>query len=255
MIPSSYIILEEFPLTPNRKVDRKALPIPDDINQSNKNSIYIPPRTVTEEIVAGIWAEVLYLPQISIDDNFFELGGHSLLATRVNSQIKQAFAVELPLRSHFEKPTITELAFCIETASRKAVAPPIKPFPRQGNLPLSFAQQRLWFLCQLEPDSPYYNIPAAVRLTGSLNIDALQQSLNDILRRHETLRTAFVTVDGQPIQQINSIDSLPLSIQNISSQLNPSIYHLYIDALPIQQDFRHFGDCPNTFYLIYHFLS
>ena len=217
MIPSSYIMLEEFPLTPNRKVDRKALPIPDDINQSNKNSIYIPPRTVTEEIVAGIWAEVLNLPQISIDDNFFELGGHSLLATRVNSQIKQAFAVELPLRSHFEKPTITELALCIETASRKAVAPPIKPVPRQGNLPLSFAQQRLWFLCQLEPDSPYYNIPAAVRLTGSLNIDALQQSLNDILRRHETLRTAFVTVDGQPIQQINTIDSLPLSIIDLSN--------------------------------------
>ena len=109
MIPSSYIMLEEFPLTPNRKVDIKALPLPDDINQANQNSIYIPPRTVTEEIVAGIWAEVLNLPQISIDDNFFELGGHSLLATRVNSQIKQAFAVELPLRSHLKIPLFPNL--------------------------------------------------------------------------------------------------------------------------------------------------
>ncbi|MEM6401049.1 MAG: amino acid adenylation domain-containing protein, partial [Cyanobacteria bacterium P01_D01_bin.116] len=217
MIPSSYIMLEEFPLTPNRKIDRKALPIPDDINQANQNSTYIPPRTVTEEIIAGIWAEVLNLQQISIDDNFFELGGHSLLATRVNSQIKQAFAVELPLRSHFENPTIAELARFLETASRKSVAPLIKPVSRDENLPLSFAQQRLWFLCQLEPDSPYYNIPAAVKLTGSLNIDALQKSLNDILRRHETLRTAFVTVDGQPIQQINSVDSLPLSIIDLST--------------------------------------
>ncbi len=218
MIPSNYIMLEEFPLTPNRKIDRKALPIPDEINQTlNQTSIYIPPRTVTEEIVAGIWAEVLNLQQISIDDNFFELGGHSLLATRVNSQIRQAFAVELPLRSHFENTTISELALSIETETQKSVAPPIKPVSRQQNLPLSFAQQRLWFLCQLEPDSPYYNIPAAVRLTGSLNIDALQQSLNDILCRHETLRTAFLTVDGQPIQQINSIDCLPLSIIDLSN--------------------------------------
>ncbi len=218
MIPSSYIMLEEFPLTPNRKIDQKALPIPDDINQiSNKTPRYIPPRTVTEEIVAGIWAEVLNLQQVSIDDNFFELGGHSLLATRVNSQVRQAFAVELPLRSHFEKPTITELAICIETATRKSVAPPIEPVPREGNLPLSFAQQRLWFLCQLESDSPYYNIPAAVRLTGSLNIDALKQSLNDIVRRHETLRTAFSTVDGQPTQQIHAVDSLPFSIIDLSN--------------------------------------
>ncbi|MEO1764976.1 MAG: condensation domain-containing protein, partial [Cyanobacteria bacterium J06629_18] len=217
MIPSNYIMLEEFPLTPNRKIDRKALPIPDDRHQILNQKSYIPPRTVTEEIVAGIWSEVLNLQQVSIDDNFFELGGHSLLATRVNSQIKQAFAVELPLRSHFEKPTITELALCIETASQKAVAPPIKPVSREGNLLLSFAQQRLWFLCQLEPDSPYYNIPAAVRLTGPLNIDALQQSFNDIVRRHETLRTAFITVDGQPIQQINSVDDLPLSIIDLSN--------------------------------------
>ncbi|BAY81673.1 peptide synthetase [Calothrix parasitica NIES-267] len=218
MIPSSYIMLEEFPLTPNRKIDRKALPIPDNTNQiSNQTSIYIPPRTVTEEIVAGIWVEVLNLQQISINDNFFELGGHSLLATRVNSQLRQAFAVELPLRSHFENPTIAELALSIETATRHSVAPPIKPVPRQKNLPLSFAQQRLWFLCQLEPDSPYYNIPTAVRLTGSLNINALQQSLNDILRRHETLRTAFATVDGQPIQHINSVDYLPLSMIDLSN--------------------------------------
>ncbi|MEO0685585.1 MAG: condensation domain-containing protein, partial [Cyanobacteria bacterium J06649_11] len=218
MVPSFFVELENLPLTNNGKVDRKALPIPDEINQTLiQTSTYIPPRTVTEEIVAGIWAEVLNLQQISIDDNFFELGGHSLLATRVNSQIRQAFAVELPLRSHFENPTIAELALSIETASQKLLAPPIKPVSRDENLPLSFAQQRLWFLCQLEPDSPYYNIPTAVRLTGSLDIKALQQSLNGILSRHETLRTAFVTVDGQAIQQINSVDSLPLSIIDLSN--------------------------------------
>ncbi|MBE9214964.1 amino acid adenylation domain-containing protein [Plectonema cf. radiosum LEGE 06105] len=214
MVPSNYIMLEEFPLTPNCKIDRKALPLPD---KESQTLTYTPPRTVTEEIVAGIWAEVLNLQQISIDDNFFELGGHSLLATRVISQIRQAFTVELPLRSLFENPTIAELSLSIETATRHSVAPPIKPVPREENLPLSFAQQRLWFLCQLEPDSPYYNIPAAVRLTGFLDIDALQQSFNDIIRRHETLRTAFLSVDGKPTQQIHSVDSLPFSIIDLSN--------------------------------------
>ena len=221
MIPSNYIMLEEFPLTPNRKVDRKALLIPYNINQISNQilDLYTPPRTVTEEIVTGIWAEVLNLQQtkISIHDNFFELGGHSLLATRAIAQVRQTFSVDLPLRSLFEKPTIAEFALDIEAATRNLTVPPITPIPRQDNLPLSFAQQRMWFLCQLEPDIPYYNIPAAVRLTGSLNIDALQQSLNDILGRHETLRTAFFTVDGQPIQKINSVDSLHLSIIDLSN--------------------------------------
>ncbi|MEM7555731.1 MAG: amino acid adenylation domain-containing protein [Cyanobacteria bacterium P01_A01_bin.84] len=216
MIPSHYVMLEEFPLTPNRKVDRKALPIPDQVD-TEESKDFVSPRNPIEEILVNIWSDVLGVEKISVDDNFFELGGHSLFATRVNSQVRQAFAVELPLRSHFEKPTIAELTLCIETATVNSVAPLIKPVFRVGNLPLSFAQQRLWFLCQLEPESPYYNIPAAVRLTGSLNADALQQSLNDILVRHETLRTAFITVDGQPVQEISSVYSLPLTVIDLSN--------------------------------------
>ncbi|AFZ33414.1 Non-ribosomal peptide synthase (plasmid) [Gloeocapsa sp. PCC 7428] len=211
-IPSQFITLESLPLTPNGKIDRKALPTPEYISSQS----LILPRTATEEILTGIWLEVLNLTQISINDNFFELGGHSLLATRVISQIRQAFAIELPLRQLFEKPTIAQLAPEIDAAiGINTIAPPILPVSQQ-ELPLSFAQQRLWFLSQLEPDSPDYNLAAAVQITGLLNIDALTQSFNEIIDRHQTLRTAFVAFDGQARQIIHPTTSIDLPIIDLS---------------------------------------
>ncbi|MCC5666144.1 amino acid adenylation domain-containing protein [Nostoc sp. CHAB 5784] len=217
MVPTAFVILETLPLTPNGKVDRKALPAPELTQLSSPN--YIPPATPIENLLAGIWAEILGLNKVGIHDNFFELGGHSLIATRVMSQIRQVFQIELPLRCLFEKPTIAELAKEIEAANKAGLGlatTKIEPIERSPQLPLSFAQQRLWFLAQLEPDSPFYNIPAAVRLKGELNIKALQQTFNEILSRHEALRTNFQTVEGQAIAVISETKPLRLPTIDIS---------------------------------------
>ncbi|HEU4837039.1 MAG TPA: condensation domain-containing protein, partial [Pyrinomonadaceae bacterium] len=173
------------------------------------------PRTPVEELLAGIFAEVLKLERVGCDENFFELGGHSLLATQVVSRVQLAFSVELPLRSLFEAPTVAGLAIQIEQlrhAGNGVTVPPLREVERSGKLPLSFAQQRLWFIDQLEPESAAYNIPAAVRLRGKLNVEALQQSFAEVVRRHEVLRTTFATEAGEP-QQVISTDyevELPL---------------------------------------------
>jgi len=221
MVPSAFVMLEALPLTPNGKVDRRSLPAPD-LTQLQPYATFIAPSTPTEEMLAGIWREVLGVEKVGIHDNFFELGGHSLLATRVISQLRKVFQVELPLKYLFESPTIAGLAERIETkmrAGQQLEAPPILPIPRDRNLPLSFAQQRLWFLEQLETNSTAYNIPAAVRLTGSLNIAALEQSLNEIVRRHEALRTTFTAVDGQPAQVIAPTLTLRLPIVDLQELL------------------------------------
>ncbi|MHC5763140.1 amino acid adenylation domain-containing protein, partial [Nostoc sp.] len=200
MIQAAVVTLSALPLTPNGKIDRKALPAPELTQLSSSN--YVSPTTPIENLLVGIWAEILKLDKIGIHDNFFELGGHSLIATRVISQIRQVFSRELPLRCLFEKPTIAGLATEIETANKAGLGietTKIEPIERSPQLPLSFAQQRLWFLAQLEPDSPFYNIPAAVRLKGELNYKALQQTFNEILCRHEALRTKFQTVEGQAV--------------------------------------------------------
>ncbi|MBD2083577.1 non-ribosomal peptide synthetase [Trichocoleus sp. ST-U3] len=203
MVPSGFVLLEAIPLTPNGKIDRRALPEPDTA-RPELESAYIAPRTAIEEVVAGIWTQVLGLEQVGMRDRFFDLGGHSLLATQVISRLREAFQVEIPLRSLFESPTVAGLAERIETACRaqeNLQVPPLMPVAREGKLPLSFAQQRLWFLDQLNPGDAY-NIPAAVRLVGALNIIALEQSFQAIIQRHEALRTIFATEAGQPIQVI-----------------------------------------------------
>ncbi|MEH2206140.1 MAG: amino acid adenylation domain-containing protein [Nostoc sp.] len=217
MIPSAFIILEALPLTPNGKVDRKALPIPESTQILSSDIIL--PSTPIENLLAGIWAEILGIEKVGIDNNFFELGGHSLIATRVISQIRQVFQVELPLRDLFEKPTIAGLAKEIEKAIEVDSgdrATNIERIARSPELPLSFAQQRLWFLAQLEPNSPFYNIPAAVLLEGQLNVEALQQSFNEIISRHEALRTNFQTREGQAIAVISEAVSLTLIVFDIS---------------------------------------
>ncbi|MEM6614829.1 MAG: condensation domain-containing protein, partial [Cyanobacteria bacterium P01_C01_bin.72] len=204
MIPSNIIELESFPLTPNGKIDRKALPLPDVVEDSSNETIILP-QNKTEEILLGIWQEVLNRNSISIDANFFELGGHSLLVTRVISQVREAFTIELPLRSLFEHPTIRDLGRVIDSEQSNSTKNPfdIEIVDRESELPLSFAQQRQWFLHQLEPDNPAYNISTAVKVTGSLDIDKLQQCLNILVKRQEILQTAFLTVEGKPQLQIN----------------------------------------------------
>ena len=165
----------------------------------------VSPRNKTEEVLAQIWSKVLGIKRFSIDDNFFELHGHSLLATQVVSRIRDAFNVQMPLRWLFETPTIAGLAARIEAAAREKTTSdirPILPVARARELPLSFAQQRLWFLNQLEPDSPFYNVPLAIRIKGTLNLAALEQALNLIVARHEALRTVFVTAIDIPSQKV-----------------------------------------------------
>jgi amino acid adenylation domain-containing protein len=178
MVPSYFVRLESLPLTPNGKVDRKALP---DVGAERVGSAegYPAPRNVEEELLAGVFAEVLGRTQIGVLDNFFEVGGHSLLATQVISRVRELFRVELPLRSLFETPTVAGLASHIDNARRRrsnSKTEKIEPVPRHGNLPLSFAQERLWFWEQLQPLTPTYNLASAFRLRGELDVAALEQS-------------------------------------------------------------------------------
>jgi len=217
MVPSAFVTLEALPLTPNGKVDRKALPAPE-LTQISSSNI-VSPSTPIENLLASIWAEILGIDQVGIHNNFFELGGHSLIATRVISQIRQVFQAELPLRYLFEKPTIAGLAKEIEKLIKvdsTVEVTNIEQVERTQPLPLSFAQQRLWFLAQLEPDSPFYNIPAAVRLQGQLNVEALEQSFNEIISRHEALRTNFQIRGEQAVAVTSEEKFLTLSIFDIS---------------------------------------
>ena len=200
-VPGAYVVIERLPLTVNGKVDRAALPEPEAAQGEAEK--YAAPRTAVESLLSAIWAGVLGSGRIGIHDNFFELGGHSLLATRIVSRIREAFDVEMPLRSMFEAPTIAEMAERVEAASRDtaSVIAPIRRVERKGLLPVSYAQQRLWFLDRLEPGSATYNVPLALRLTGALDVAALEGSIQDIVRRHEVLRTRFVVVDEEPLQE------------------------------------------------------
>ncbi len=216
MVPAVVMFLDSLPLTPNGKIDRKALPMPEDTDLSPCGGA---PRTAVEEILAGIWAEILGVKHVGVHDNFFELGGHSLLATQVVSRIRTSFQIELPLRNLFEAPTVEALSAVIERAgSGREEAPltPLAPTERGGPLALSFAQQRLWFLSQMEPDGWSYNLPFALRLTGTLDADALSKSFEQVIARHETLRTTFREIDGKPVQVIGSAGEFVLPLDDLS---------------------------------------
>ena len=199
------VAVAELPLTANGKVDRRALQ--ELAVETAGGEELVLARTPVEEILVAIWAEVLGRETVSVQDNFFELGGHSLLATQVISRVRDAFGQEVALRSLFEQPTVAGLAREIEAGrglGAELQAPPLERVERAERLPLSFAQQRLWFLDQLEPGSSFYNIPAAVRLRGALNVEALERTLSEVVRRHEVLRTHFIAVDGEPVQVIEA---------------------------------------------------
>lgn len=241
MVPAAFVKLESFPVTSSGKVDRRRLPAPDEGQISIGNEM-VAPRTATEELLAGIFTQVLGIDRISIHDNFFELGGHSLLATQLLSRIREMFAVPMELREIFESPTILALGRKIDDYRLSAQGIPVVPMrsvPRTGDLPLSFAQQRLWFLDQLAPNSAFYNIPTALRLTGSLNESALIKSLETIIERHEALRTTFPEQDGKPYQYIATHLPLPLEKTDLTA-LDPAQRELEIMRLAEEEARRPF---------------
>jgi amino acid adenylation domain-containing protein/non-ribosomal peptide synthase protein (TIGR01720 family) len=214
MLPAAFVVVAALPLTPNGKLDRKALPAP-----RWSAAERVAPRTPAEELLAGIWEDVLRVEGVGIHDNFFDLGGHSLLVTRAVSRVRSTFAVDLPLAEMFECPTVALLAESLAERLRTGTGAPLPPLDRADRrqpLPLSFAQQRLWFLDQLQPLSSTYNLPAAVRLDGALDVVALQTALNEVVRRHETLRTTFDNLAGEPIQVIDPGRQVQLPVLDLS---------------------------------------
>lgn len=202
MMPSSFVMLDAFPTAPNGKVNRGALPQPDTF-RPDLETPFAPASNEIEQKTADAWSDILGVDAVGIHDNFFDLGGHSLAAARIVSRLSDTFGQQLSLAALFESPTVAALAKVIaRIGSSKAAAPALRPIPRSGALPLSLAQERLWFLDRLHPDSPGYNIAAGLRLKGSLRPAALEQALNAVVARHETLRTAVVEDEGRPVQII-----------------------------------------------------
>ncbi|WP_146742157.1 non-ribosomal peptide synthetase, partial [Lonsdalea populi] len=215
MLPSAWVHLAAWPLTPNGKLDRRALPAPD--SSAYQRQIYIPPQGETETALAKLWADLLGIEQVGRDDHFFALGGHSLLAIQLLSRIRRHLGREIALNALFDHPVLADFAQIVEPSACRPLAP-IMPVDRDSPLALSFAQQRLWFLMQLEARaSAAYHIAGGVILTGALNVDALQAALDRIVVRHESLRTRFIAVNGTPCQQIFAAEPFALTRHDLSS--------------------------------------
>ncbi|WP_328745020.1 amino acid adenylation domain-containing protein [Streptomyces sp. NBC_00285] len=223
MVPSALVVLDTIPLTSNGKVDRKALPAP---SANQDAAVGRTPRTPREEVLCGLFAEILGLPAVTIDDHFFHLGGHSLLATRLISRIRQAFSVGITVKDLFQGPTPAALAELVELRSGEDVRRPVlREVARPERVPMSFGQRRLWFLDQLEGPSATYNIPLALRLTGAVDIEALRLALTDTVVRHESLRTLFSVTDGEAGQLV-----LPAGEIRLDLPVTPADEHT-LDAL------------------------
>src|SRR6185369_16218225 len=226
MVPGAFVVLAALPLTPNGKVDRRALPAPE--RQDEETVEHERPADPVEALLVDIWAEVLGVGRVGVREDFFTLGGHSLLATQVVSRVRAALDVELPLRKLFEAPTVAELAEAVRAVRGDATAqaPPLAVIAASADTaddadraepPLSFAQQRLWLIDQLEPDSPVYNIPSAVRLAGDLSVPLLERIFAEVVRRHEALRTTFSAQAGQPVQVIHPPEAPVIPLADLSS--------------------------------------
>ena len=240
-IPNIFTRLKKLPLTLNGKVDLNALPTLAEIKQT-QHRVFDAPRTDIENMLAGIWSHVLNVEQVGAHDNFFELGGHSLIATQLISRVREAFDVDVQLSALFESPTVAGLAAKIEairSAEHRVTTPPIKRVSRDGEMPLSYAQQRLWFLDQLHPGNTSYNIHKSVRLQGRLDIPALEQTLTEIVRRHESLRTSFPARDGSPAQVIAEAQPYKLELLNLEG-LAPEEKKLKAQQLATEEGRRPF---------------
>ncbi|HEV8581882.1 MAG TPA: non-ribosomal peptide synthase/polyketide synthase [Thermoanaerobaculia bacterium] len=222
MVPAAFVVLDAFPLTPSGKVDRRALPAPE--AGAAPASAFAAPRGPLEELVAAIWAEVLRVERVGANDDFFALGGHSLLATQVVSRLRTALGIEVPLQKLFATPTVAALARLVEEARAGGAGlslPPAVRMPRQGSYPLSFAQQRMWFLHQLAPGSAAFNLAQALRLRGNLDIAALDRCFAELVRRHEALRTVFREEQGGPAQVVQPPAPLPLPVVDLAALAAP----------------------------------
>lgn len=239
MIPAVYMWLDEFPLSANGKLDRKALPKPD-FNQREKE--YIAPSNETEALIAHIWQSLLQVERVGVTDNFFELGGHSLLATQFVSRLREESGYNLALKTIFTHPTINQLSQVIQDTPQHSNQPKIIKVDRNlypDGLPLSYAQQRLWLIDQLQPGSPMYNIPLAVKLYGELNIKALEQSFETIINRHESLRTRFIRTTHQTLQVIQPTNQWKLDQKTVNydqSQLDEAVSQFMARGFDLAND-------------------
>jgi amino acid adenylation domain-containing protein len=222
MVPATFTALAALPLTPNGKTDRRALPAPDDASAAAAEGEA--PRTPVEEVVAAVWERVLGVERVARTDDFFEIGGHSLLATRVASHVREALGAEVPVRALFEAPTLAAFAAYVEARRGRAGAAPA-PIARVAEpgrpLPLSFAQQRLWLVHQIDPESRVYNQGLAVRLRGRLDAAVLRRALGEIVRRHAVLRTRFEETDAGPVQVVEPPFPLALPVADLSGVEDP----------------------------------
>jgi FkbM family methyltransferase len=222
MVPARFQLLGELPLSPSGKVDRKRLLASDHGARTKHDAGRARPRDPVEELLAELWAQVLQVDRVEAGEDFFTLGGHSLLATRLMAKVADAFGVELPLRAIFDAPTVSALAARIGAARAGGrAAPPVRRAPRPAEVPLSWVQRRLWFLDRLRPGDPASNIPAGLRLAGFLNVAAVAASLEQVARRHETLRTSFREVDGKAVQRIGAAAPVPLPMVDLSRLPEP----------------------------------
>ena len=259
MVPSAFVVLDRLPLLASGKLDRRALPSPDKQAVTAERA----PRTPVEEVLCGLFAEVLDTASIGVDDDFFALGGHSLMATRLVARLRAVFGVELQVRSVFETPTVAGLAALLSTSDTAVARPALERVePRPNALPLSFAQQRLWFLHRLEGPSATYTMPTAVRLTGALDVSALKLALSDVVERHEALRTVFPEIDGEARQQILAGVTVDLPVRAVTesaladtvSQAARVTFELESE-LPLRAELLRLGAREHVLVLVFHHIA
>ncbi|GAA2910053.1 hypothetical protein GCM10020221_02470 [Streptomyces thioluteus] len=257
MVPSAVVVVDALPLMPNGKLDRKALPAPAYTVLSSRA-----PRGAREEILAGLFAEVLGLDQVGVDDSFFELGGHSLLAMRLIGRVRAAVGADLAIRDLFSAPTVAALARAVEAATSPVERPALVPGVRPERIPLSFAQRRLWFLHRLEGPSATYNVPVVLRLSRALDTDALRAALHDVIARHEALRTVFPDVDGQPYQDIRpAAEARPVvtveTVTDLAAAVDRTVRYSFDLAteLPLRAALFNTGDQEHVLVLVIHHIA
>ncbi|MBF6465944.1 amino acid adenylation domain-containing protein [Nocardia beijingensis] len=261
MVPAVIVALEAMPLTVNGKVDRQALPVPRYRSAMQHRA----PETIPQQVLAGLFAQVLGLDRVGVDDDFFELGGHSLSATRLVSRIRSVMEIEVPVRQVFDTPTVAGLSAGID--ERVRLRPPLTATPRPAVVPLSFAQTRLWFLHRLEGPSATYNIPMVWSLTGTLNVEALRVAVMDVVARHESLRTVFPEVDGVPRQRVldagavdvgwHVVDATGWDTEQVSNAIVPLTryeFDLATEA-PVRANVLRRSDSEHTLVLLVHHIA